>query len=113
MYRPKRHQFGLALSIAASAALLGSATGLAFGVVSVSDASAGKSLFSTCQNLGPTDGGTNYPQTEIEPRIAVSPFNHDHIISVYQQDRWSNGGARGLVAARAPDGGTGQDQEGG
>src|SRR5437868_13702772 len=86
MYRPKRHQFGLALSIATSAALLGSATGFAFGVVSVSDASAGTSLFSTCQNLGPSNGGTNYPQTELEPRIAVSPFNHDHIISVYQQD---------------------------
>ena len=106
MYRPKRHQFGLALSIATSAALLGSATGFAFGVVSVSDASAGNSLFSTCQNLGPSNGGTNYPQTELEPRIAVSPFNHDHIISVYQQDRWSNGGARGLVAAISTNGGT-------
>ena len=66
----RRRRFGLAMSIAAGAALLGSLPALAFGVVSVKDASAGPSPFTDCPNIGPAEGGTNYPQTEIEPRIA-------------------------------------------
>ena len=42
----------------------------------------------------------NYPNTELEPFMAVNPVN-EHIIGVYQQDRWSDGGAHGLVASRS------------
>lgn len=49
--------------------------------------------------------GTNYPDSEIEPWIDVNPTNPDNIIAGWQQDRWSDGGARGLVAGVSIDGG--------
>jgi hypothetical protein len=51
------------------------------------------------------DPGTVYPNTEVEPFVAVNPTDPDNIIGVFQQDRWSNGGARGLVASRSMNGG--------
>jgi hypothetical protein len=63
----------------------------------------GPSPFSGCTVGGP---GTNYPNTEVEPWLAVNPANPNNVIGVYQQDRWADGGARGLVAAVSFDGGT-------
>jgi hypothetical protein len=51
------------------------------------------------------DPGTVYPNTEVEPFVAVNPTDPDNLIGAFQQDRWSNGGARGLVASRSTDGG--------
>src|SRR3954447_26407323 len=51
------------------------------------------------------DPGTAYPYTEVEPFVAVNPTNPDNVIGVFQQDRWSNGGAHGLVASRSTNGG--------
>ena len=45
----------------------------------------------------------NYPNTEVEPFVAVNPIN-SKIIGVFQQDRWNDGGAKALVAARSADG---------
>ena len=50
-------------------------------------------------------GGQNYPASEVEPSLAVNPTNPNNIVGVWQQDRWSNGGARGLVAGVSFDGG--------
>src|SRR5512141_2704802 len=36
---------------------------------------------------------------EVEPSIAVDPKDPKHLIGIWQQDRWSNGGANGLVTA--------------
>jgi hypothetical protein len=47
-----------------------------------------------------------YPNTEVEPFVAVNPTNPSNIIGAYQQDRWNDGGARGLVASRSTNGGT-------
>jgi len=47
--------------------------------------------------------GTNYPNTGIEPTAAVNPLDPDKLIVGWQQDRWSNGGARGLMAAVSAD----------
>lgn len=49
--------------------------------------------------------GQNYPNAEVEPFAAVHPNNPNIIASAWQQDRWSNGGARALVAAVSEDGG--------
>src|SRR5207244_13219579 len=49
--------------------------------------------------------GTNYVNAEVEPRVAVNPSNPSNIVGVFQQDRWSNGGAHGLVAGVSHDGG--------
>jgi hypothetical protein len=55
----------------------------------------------------PADGqsGTVFPDAEVEPQVAVNPANPSNIIGAWQQDRWSNGGARGLVAGFSTDGG--------
>jgi hypothetical protein len=50
--------------------------------------------------------GTNFPNSEVEPWIDVNPENAENIVGIWQQDRWSNGGARGLVAGVTVDGGT-------
>ncbi|GAA4858638.1 hypothetical protein [Luteimonas vadosa] len=49
--------------------------------------------------------GTVYINAEVEPYLAVDPLNANRMIGVWQQDRWSNGGARGLMAAVSTDGG--------
>jgi BNR repeat-like domain len=43
--------------------------------------------------------GTLYPGTEVEPWIATNPADPSNSIAVWQQDRYSNGGANGLRAA--------------
>jgi hypothetical protein len=49
--------------------------------------------------------GLAYINAEVEPSIAVNPRAPDHFIGVWQQDRWSNGSARGLLTATSFDGG--------
>ena len=48
---------------------------------------------------------TFYPNTEIEPWVDANPTNPQNLIAGWQQDRWSNGGARGNVSAFTKDGG--------
>jgi len=62
----------------------------------------GPSPFAGCPFGGP---GTNYVNTEVEPFVAVDPTDPDNIIGVFQQDRWSDGGAHGLVTASSTNGG--------
>jgi hypothetical protein len=62
----------------------------------------GPSPFAGCTIGGP---GTNYVNAEVEPWVAVNPTNLANIVAVYQQDRWSNGGAHGLVTAVSYNGG--------
>ena len=49
--------------------------------------------------------GTVYAGAEVEPYIATDPQNASHLIGVFQQDRWSDGGARGLRTGYSFDGG--------
>jgi hypothetical protein len=54
----------------------------------------------------PPDGsGINFPGAEVEPWIDVNLTNSQNIVGFYQQDRYSNGGAKGNVAAVSMDGG--------
>ena len=53
----------------------------------------------------PAAGGTVFPNTEVEPFNAVNPTGAANQIAVWQQDRWSNGGAHALMAAASFDGG--------
>ncbi len=43
--------------------------------------------------------------TEVEPWVDVNPTNPNNIVAFWQQDRWSDGGSRGLVAGVSRDGG--------
>jgi hypothetical protein len=49
--------------------------------------------------------GINYPRSEVEPFATVNPRTPSNIITVFQQDRWSNGGAHGLAAGVTTTGG--------
>ena len=70
---------------------------------SLSQASAATPFSDTCN--GATQTGTLYLQAEVEPYVAVNPTNTLNVLGVWQQDRWSNGGAQGLMAAASYDGG--------
>jgi hypothetical protein len=49
--------------------------------------------------------GTLYPNSEVEPSVAVNPRNERNIVAAWQQDRWSSAGSRGIVVATSFDGG--------
>jgi len=51
-------------------------------------------------------GGTVFLDSEVEPYVDVNPTDPDNIVGMWQQDRWSNGGARGNVAGVSFDGGS-------
>ena len=63
----------------------------------------------TCPNdPGPPSTGAvrvNYNGAEVEPFIGVNPSDSTNIVAFFQQDRWTNGGAHGLVADVSHDGG--------
>lgn len=63
------------------------------------------SPFADCDISGMAAGGTNFLNAEEEPWVEVNPTDPDNIIAAWQQDRWSNGGARGLLTAYSHDGG--------
>ena len=64
----------------------------------------GPSPYASC-TIGDTSSSTNSVNAEVEPYVAVNPTNHSNIIGVWQQDRWNDGGAHGLVAGFSTDGG--------
>jgi hypothetical protein len=45
------------------------------------------------------------PSAGTEPRLAVDPTDPNHLVGVFQQDRWSNGANRGVIAEVSFDGG--------
>src|SRR5438552_12274678 len=87
------------------ATIVGSAAfvvaGIALAAAGPTDVS-GLSPFAACTVGGP---GTNFVNSEVEPFVALNPTNPSNIVGVFQQDRWSNGGAHGLVASTSHDGG--------
>ncbi len=56
-------------------------------------------------SCGESSHGTLYRQAEVEPHAAVNPTNPANVVAVWQQDRWSDGGARGLMSGSSFDGG--------
>ena len=73
------------------------------------------SPYGRCTSGGTLDGSgvgvgdTRYLNTAVEPYVAVDPrtvgTSHLNLIGVWQQDRWSSGGAQGIVVASSFDGG--------
>jgi hypothetical protein len=55
--------------------------------------------------LSPFDPGCGNPgsglflNSEVEPHLVVNPLNPNHFVAAWQQDRWADGGSRGLVSA--------------
>jgi len=65
-----------------------------------------QSAFAGCVLDNPaSQAGTLFPNTAIEPWLAVDPSDPTRLLVGVQQDRWSNGGSRGLRGALSDDGG--------
>jgi hypothetical protein len=47
--------------------------------------------------------GVNFHNGAVEPFVTVDPSNPDHIIGVWQQDRWADGGSSGLMTGVSMD----------
>lgn len=73
----------------------------ASGLVQVSGAT---SPYAACVPAA-TQPGRNYLNAETEPQVAVNPTNPENIVGQWHQDRWSNGGARGIAGAFTTNGG--------
>jgi hypothetical protein len=73
-------------------------------------ATPGPSPFAACTADGAdaqqASGSVLFPNSEVEPRADIDPTNPFNLVGEYQQDRWSDGGARGLVASVSHDGGS-------
>lgn len=66
----------------------------------------GDSPFDGCTADTPaSQPGEVFYDSEVEPWVAVNPRYPNNVVASWQQDRWSNGGARGLVAGVSFDGG--------
>lgn len=50
--------------------------------------------FGSCGS--PTQAGTLYPDTALEPSLVVNPANTANFIALWQQNRWNNGGSQAL-----------------
>jgi len=96
-------KLGYALALAAGWALAVSVPGFAVGAVTPAT-NATSDPYQGCTVGNGT--GRNYTRSEVEPDGAVNPANPSNIIAVFQQDRWSNGGAHGLAAAVSMNGGS-------
>jgi hypothetical protein len=94
-----------AAAISSIGALLLTSTALAGGPVLVSASASVGSPYAGCLAKQPAQTGRNYLDAEVEPQIAVNPKNPKNIIGQWHQDRWSNGGARGIAGAFTKDGG--------
>src|SRR5262245_50391703 len=49
--------------------------------------------------------GTVYTNAEVEPSLTVNPLNPTNLVGAWQEDRWSTGGARGVLLGSSFDGG--------
>lgn len=59
--------------------------------------------FTEC-TIGAASGSVANPSAEVEPWVAADRRDPRRAIGVFQQDRWSDGGAKGLVASYTRDG---------
>ena len=103
MYSRKVYRLlsGVGLVIVLTLSLSGSAAASTVGPLATVS---GPSPYASCINAG--EPGTVYVNAEVEPSVAVNPANSQNIIGMWQQDRWNNGGAHGLVAGFSFNGGT-------
>jgi hypothetical protein len=92
----------VALVLALALMLVFSGSAVAAGTVH-QVTNAGNDPFAACTVGAGT--GINYPRSEVEPFGAINPTASGNLISVWQQDRWSNGGAHGLAAGVTTNGG--------
>ncbi|MBA2299300.1 MAG: exo-alpha-sialidase [Chloroflexi bacterium] len=91
---------GVTLGVAVGAAPASAGPIATTGLTQVS----GGSPLAGCLGDQPTSG-INFVNSEVEPWVAVDRSDTDNIVAAWQQDRWNNGGSRGIVSAFSHDGG--------
>jgi hypothetical protein len=96
-----KHSSRVVAACAVAALVLAPTAGATTSSVGALQRVSGASPFATCtaDNVA-AQPGTVYPNSEVEPWVAASAVDRNgdgaaDIIAGYQQDRWSNGGARG------------------
>jgi hypothetical protein len=94
----------LALSVAVGACAMTAGAGANVFTVAPLTVVSGPSPFASC-TVGAAPGSVLYPNAEEEPWVDANPTNPLNLIAVWQQDRWSDGGAHGLVTGVSHDGG--------
>ena len=65
--------------------------------------SAPSPFVANCDGVPPSD--TVFTNSEVEPSLAISPVDPNNLIGAWQQDRWADGGSRGIVTGVSQDGG--------
>lgn len=55
------------------------------------------------ESCNASQAGVNFHNGAVEPFVAVDPSNPEHIIGVWQQDRWADGGSSGLMTGVSMD----------
>jgi hypothetical protein len=58
---------------------------------------------------GAPQPGTLFPNSEVEPWVSANPRVRGNMVAVWQQDRWSNGGAQGNLTGVSGDAGRSWD----
>jgi hypothetical protein len=64
----------------------------------------GPSPYAAC-TIGGTPTSTLFPGAEVEPSVTTDARRPGGVVGVWQQDRWSDGGAHGLAGGWSADGG--------
>jgi len=65
----------------------------------------GPSPFPPGCEQAPQGTSINYQNAEVEPYLVIDPWDSAHLVAVWQQDRWNNGGAHSLMTGVSRDGG--------
>ena len=99
LYQLPTRSFRRSLPISLLAVMASAA--VAFATTSVASR---PSPFASCTD-GATPGATVFVNAEVEPWVDVNPTNGQNVVGVWQQDRWTNGGAHGLDTGYSDDGG--------
>jgi hypothetical protein len=91
------------LAIAIAAAAAGCGDDLKYQFDEVVQVTSESPLMAGCGGAG--QDGENIEGSEVEPMVAVDPTDHQHLVGVWQQDRWTTGGSNGVMGAFSHDGG--------
>jgi hypothetical protein len=64
------------------------------------------SPFDPCAAEPDSQDDPNFENTSVEPLVAVNPTDQNNVVGVFQEDRWYDGGAHGLMAGVSLNGGS-------
>ncbi len=92
-------------TIVIAAVSVGAASAAGAAASAPSTVVSGPSPYASC-TFGGGAGAVNYLNAEVEPQVAIDPADRSVLIGAWQQDRWNDGGAHGLVAGYSSNGGS-------